>query len=57
MHHLEGNERVRFISGDILDVEAFRKAYVPNCDVFVAATDIDDCNLVACFSAKILFLI
>ena len=57
MHHLESNERVRLVSGDILDIDVLRQADVPNCDVFVASTDIDDRNLVACLSAKSLFRI
>ena len=54
-HHLEGNERVRLVPGDILDVEVLSKADVHNCDVFVASTDVDDRNIVACLSAKSLF--
>ena len=57
MHHLESNERVRLVQGDILDIDVLRRANVPNCDVFVASTDIDDRNLVACLSAKSLFRI
>ena len=56
-HHLEGNERVRLVTGDILDLEVLNRADVPDCDVFVASTDIDDRNLVACLTAKSLFRI
>ncbi len=43
---------ISFIQGNASDVNVLKKADIKNADVFIACTNIDEANIVACLSAK-----
>lgn len=43
---------IEYIQGSASDIEVLKKADIKNADVFVACTDTDEVNIVACLTAK-----
>ena len=43
---------ISFIDGNASDIEILKQANVKDADTFIACTDSDELNIVACFTAK-----
>lgn len=43
---------ISFVKGNATDIKVLRDADILNSDVFIACTDLDEANIVACLSAK-----
>ena len=46
------NLDISFVKGNAADIEVLKSADIKNADVFIACTNVDEANIVACLSAK-----